>query len=61
MTRRGGRRGITGEEKEGSSGNVYKGHMNKDNRWGEDRMWEVGVGRAGESKGRKMGTAVIEQ
>ena len=24
-------------------------------------MWEVGVGRAGESNGGKMGTPVIEQ
>ena len=35
--------------------------MDKDNRGREDWMWEVGVGRAGESNGGKMETTVIEQ
>ena len=30
-------------------------------RGGEDWLWEVGVARAGESSGGKMGTTVIEQ
>ena len=55
-------RGIRGEGrgKKGKglykSRNMYKGPMDKDNQGqgrGEDRMWEVGVGRAGESNGEK--------
>ena len=37
-----------------------KGPMDKDN-VGEDWMWEIGVGRAGESSGGEMGTTVIEK
>ena len=43
------------------SRNMYKGPMDKNNGGEEDRMWEVGMGRSGESNGRKMGTTVIEQ
>ena len=45
------------------SRNVYKGPMDRDNGGGVGRRLnvEVGVGRAGESNGGKMGTTVIEQ
>ena len=43
------------------SRNMYKGPMDKDNVGGEDLRCEVGVGRAGEINGEKVGTNVIEQ
>ena len=39
---------------------MYQGPVDKDN-GGGDWMWKVGVGRAAESNGGKMGTTVIEQ
>ena len=55
----GGQKGW-GEEGEGSR-NMYKGPMDKDNGEREEWMWEMVVGRGGESNGGKMGTIVIEQ
>ena len=46
-------RGGGSEEGEGSSRNMYKGPMDKDNGDREDWMWELGVDRAGESNGGK--------
>ena len=51
--------GQWGKETEGLSRKMYKGLMGKDN---EGRIeCECGMGRAGESNGRKMRTSVIEQ
>ena len=53
---RGGRRGKKGK---GHQGTCIKDPWTKTTDGGKERMWEVGVGRAG--NGRKMGTTVIEQ
>ena len=42
-------------------GHLYKGPMNKDNEGGRIEFGRSGVGRAGKSNGRKMGTSIIEQ
>ena len=44
----------------GSSRNTYKGSMDK-SKVGVGLRWEVGVGGAGESGGRKMEATVLEQ
>ena len=46
--------------KEGSSRNMYKGPIYKA-KGGKVWEWEGGVGRAGESGGRKMETTLLEQ
>ena len=61
IDQRGGGKRITGKHGEGSSRNMYKGPMHKDNVGVWDWIWEVWVGRAGESNGGKMGATVIEQ
>ena len=58
MTRGEEERRVTGERREKvKSRNMYKGPMDKDNRWGI----ECGRGQGGESTGGEMGTNVIEQ
>ena len=51
--------GVNGKKGEGSSGNMYKGHMDKA-KGGGDRGEEAYMGRAGEWC-RNMETIVLEQ
>ena len=57
---RGGGKGVTGKEGKRSR-NMYKGTMDKDNGGVRTEFGRGGVGKAGESNGRKKGTNVIEQ
>ena len=49
-----------GRKGEGSSRNMYKGHMDKA-KGGTDRGWEVGMAGVGGSGGGEMETIVLEQ
>ena len=54
-----GEKGNGEKKRKGHQGTCIKDPWTKTTDGGKERMWEVGVGRAG--NGRKMGTTVIEQ